>query len=361
MALWPVQTVQNCIPYTPWAGEEYNFMYNLYLIQPPRTFQESVAYMKGFFYEPSNDYLVAYAMLNTVRWPGWAVDCFYWDAGTGTYVGRVGAGGSFSFSWANHPASGDLNKVYTTMNSGPQIYEVPWNSLSPAAGGWSANPSTWTPSRLFSHAVVNRGDGLLCGVSGVALEVWDLNSGPSLRTSLRLPEGLGYLAYEDRDRVWMVTSSGLVAKADYKLGRWEALTSIQNPSSDATGYFCAFDTKRKRFVVLRQRPDAADGSCQCQLEFYRPLIMSTMLTDPVPVTPLRQGENVQFVSHLVGAVGEGVVGYLANAFLMDPPTGQCLTPQVRSELGGKITVQYRSAGQGQDILALSANITEVEA
>ena len=160
------------------------------------------------------------------------------------------------------------------------------------------------------------------------------------------------------NHLWLVTQDGLIAKANYRLGRWEMLSTVQDPAPDALNYLCAFDAKRNRLAIFRQRPDAADGACQCQIEFYRPLCRVGRLTDPVPVSPLRAGTKVHLVAHLVGDSGEGIGGYLVNGELLDPAQGTLLTPVAGTELCGAVTFKYQAPAAVEDTLKISATIVD---
>jgi len=363
MSLWPLKTVSPCLEYHQWDGvPHYPIRYNEWLITPPRIYDEAINSVGHFFYEPGGDLLVAYMIFDTYHWPSWACWRYEFSAETGAFIKRSQAG-IISMAWACHAGMGSYNKTYTTMNSTTRIYEVPWDSLSPGAGMWSVDPYTWNPKTIFRYAVVNREDNLIAGVGSWTLEVWDISGIPVRRAQMRLPNVLGYLAYESRDNLWLITQDGLVAKANYRVNppRWEMLSSVQNPSPDAKNYLVAFDTKRRRLAVFRQRPDAEDGSCQCQLEFYRPLYKVAGLTDPVPVSRLRAEEKVLFVAHLYGDNGEGVSPYTVNATLEEPVGGRLLTPFAGTELNGAASFRYQApAASCTEKLKLSSTITDGE-
>jgi hypothetical protein len=355
MGLWPLSALAPCLSYHPWGGMAYP--YNPYLVTPPRIYDEAIRSISDFFYEPGNDILVAFMQFDINAWPGWAAYRYKFNADTGAFIERQAAS-IYTMAWHNHAGVGSCNTIFTTMRSSTTIHQVPWDTLTPQAGMWQADPHTWNPASTYNFALVNLIDGILAGVSSWNLDLWNLNPTPRLRLSMRLPDTLGYLAYEDRNNLWLITHGGLVAKANYRLGRWEMLSTVQNPSPDAINYLCAFDTRRKRLAVFRQRPDAADGACQCQIEFYRPLCRVGLLTDPVPVSPLRAGEKVRLVAHLVGDSGEGIGGYLVNAELLDPAQGECLTPVAGTELCGAVTFRYRAPAAGTDTLKISATVTD---
>lgn len=357
MALYPIKIVAPCLNYNLWDGVTYT-AYNQYLITPPRIYEEAINSVAHFFYEPSNDCLVAYMQFDTIHWPSWGAYLFKWKADTGEFIGREETS-IFNIAWANKAGVGSYNHIYTTMKPNSKINEVPWNDLIGwESGMWSVDPSTWTPPSIYSHALVNRIDGIVCGISSMNLDIWDISSTPTRTAQMRLPNTLGYLTYENRENLWLVTNDGLIAKANYQMARWEMLSAVQDPSPDAIDYLCAFDTKRKRLAVFRRRPDATDGACQCQLEFYRPLCRVAQLTDPVPVSPLRAGEKVRFVAHLIGDTGEGIASYLINGELLEPVSGECLTPVAQTENCGAITFRYQATEACEDTLKISATITD---
>lgn len=350
MALTVVQTIAPCVNYGEWNGDIEP--YNPYLVTAPRHYMESINSISSFFYEPGNDILVAYVTLDIIYWPGWAVFLYKWDAGTGDYLGR-------QVVWSpylRNAGIGSYNKIFGEMSSDSHyhLYELNWQTLQ-HEGGIVIDSSSWPSPGLQGAAVINLEDNLLVGINSLDLLVWSLGSSPAVQGQLRLPNTLAYLAYENRDNCWVIMQGGLIAKANYKRTppRWEMLSAVQNPASDATNYLCLYDTKRLRLVVLRQRPDAADGACRCQLEFYRPIYQATSITDPVPISPLRPGGPVQFVSHLLGAAGEGVSSRTLNASLVSPAVGQLLSPSATVELNGAAVLHYVANQAGDDTLQLS--------
>ncbi|RJR45465.1 MAG: hypothetical protein C4567_03155 [Deltaproteobacteria bacterium] len=359
MALYPISVKAPCLTYHLWDGVAPFIHYNDYLVTPPRVYDESLNSLGHFFYDPGTDKLVGFATFSIYHWPGWAVYRYEWDPVTGAFLGRSPAS-IFAMAWANHAGPGSYGAIYTTWRSCYAISEVKSSTLTHASGMWEINPWTWNPQRIFNFAVVNRENKIIAGVGSWYLETWDISGTPFLKGQLRLPQPLGYLAYEDRKHCWAITKNGLIAKANYQIPRWEMLSSVQDPSPDAVNYLCAFDTKRKRLAVFRQRPDAEDGACQCQLEFYYPLYRVAGLTEPVPVSRLRTGDLVRFVAHLYGDTGEGVASYLLHGELLEPATGQLLTPMSGAELCGGATFRYRAPGPGSDTLKISAVITDGE-
>ena len=359
MALYPISTQAPCIIYHPWDGVGPLIHYNDYRVTTPRIYDESLNSIRHFFYDPGADKLVGFAQFNTYKWPSWAVWRYEWDPISGADLNRIPSN-IFAMSWANRAGAGSYNAIYTTWNTNYKISQVNASTLAPDSGMWEIDPWTWNPQRVFNFAVVNRENKVIAGIAFWYLETWDISGTPTLKGQLRLPQSTGYLSYEDRRHCWIITQNGLIAKANYQIPRWEMLSSVQDPSPDAITYLCAFDTKRKRLAVFRQRPDAEDGACQCQIEFYYPLYRVAGLTEPVPVSRLRAGDLVRFVAHLYGDTGEGVASYLLNGELLEPVTGQLLTPVSGAELCGGSIFRYRAPAACTDTLKISATITDGE-
>ena len=358
MALWPIFTIPNCIPYVPWDGT--NYFYNPYLRTPPRIYQESINSISHFYYEPGQDRICLWATFEICPWPSWAVKRFDFNAETGALLNTASMG-IWPVAWVNHGSLGSYGAIYSTWNSGYTVTEMDASAMWPAAGMWSIDPSKWNPSTIFTHAVVNREDALIAGVSSWYLQIWDISGTPTRRGSLRLPYTLGYLCYESREICWIITQNGLVGKINYRetKPRWEMLSSVQNPDPSAKGYYSAFDTRRNRLAVFRWLPDAVDGACQCQIEFYRPLYRIAGLTDPVPVTRLRNGEKARFVAHLYGDSGEGVGTYPLRGKLSEPAAGALLTPITTTEQSGAATFRYQAPDEAAtETLNLSATVEE---
>ena len=353
MSLWQAQPpVPNCIPYTPYTPG-MGTTYNPQLLIPPRHFVETINYFNSFFYLPGSDYLVAWASTIITAWPSWAYVCFYWDANTGNYLGRSPI---IDFAYISSAATGSYGLIYARQVVW-LILSVLWNQPV-ADGNFQVDISTWSPNPELNNILVNQDDKAIIGVQDWFLEVWGYGGTPQKLGALRLPDSLGYLAFQDRQYCWIITHGGLVLKCNYAKLRYEMVSSVQNPSADAINYLVAYDTFRSRVVVLRQRPDAADGSCQCQLEFYRPISVVTGLTDPVPVSPLRAGSTVHFDAALIGDAGEGLPYAPITAQLATPAHGQLLSPAAPTTLNGAVAFDYFAGTAGEDTLQLSADVVD---
>ena len=176
---------------------------------------------------------------------------------------------------------------------------------------------------------------------------------------LRLPNLISSLCYESRKYCWVITTDGVILKANYLIPRWEMISTVQNPSPDTLKYLIAFDTKRNRVVVLRIRPDAADGACQIQLEFYYPMVKPAYLTQPVPVSSLRSGSRVILAANLIGDAGEGLTPYTVSGAMVAPVEGYLATPFSGTEMDGRVCFQYQAPDIAcTETLQLSVTVEE---
>jgi len=255
---------------------------------------------------------------------------------------------------------GSFNKIYACRNNETKIREVMWEYAEPATNGWWVDPYTWNPKSIYSYAVVNRIDNLMAAAANWTLDCWrNISTTPERFAQLRLPNVLNYLAYESRNYCWVITQDGVICKADYQIPRWEMISTVQNPEADALKYFITYDTKRKRVVVFRQRPDAADGACQHQLEFYYPMVKAGQLTQPVPVTSLRAGNRIILAANLIGDAGEGVTPYTVAGEMLSPVEGRLVTPFSGTELNGRVCFQYQAPHQAcTETLGLKVTVEE---
>lgn len=377
MSLWLMKTVPNCLGYidykkcyqhTPPLWGPDGLIYNGNLVTCPRHYMQTTGNLANFFYEPGADKLIAHVILTTIYWPGWDARRYEFDAATGqwtnadpvlsrdpdTFIGIWGA------AWTGGATMGSYGKIYACRRSETAIREISWKNAEPVDGGWSVDPYTWNPKSIYGYAIVNRADNTLAAVSSWTLDCWrNISVTPERFAQLRLPNVLGYLAYESRNYCWVITKDGVVLKADYQIPRWEMISKVNKPEVSSTGYAIAFDTKRKQVVVLRLRPDAADGFCQHQLEFYYPMVSPAQLTQPVPVTSLKAGKRVILVAHLIGEAGEGITPYTVNAVLQEPVEGRLVTPFSGTELGGRVCFQYQAPDVAcEETLTLETTVEE---
>jgi len=327
------------------------YPYGQTLLKCPRHYQQATNWVSNFFYDQGSDKLIAHIVLDASYWPSWDVRRYEFSAADGAWLNRGSVLSRSDDSWigiwgaayTQNATLGSFGKIYACRNSEYYIREVLASCGEPVSGGWSVNPYTWNPKNIYRFAVVNRYDNLLVGASSWTLDCWqNIHATPERFAQLRLPNVLNSLTYESRNYCWAITQDGVILKANYKIPRWEMISTVQNPTSDTKAYRIAFDTKRKRVEVFRHRLDAADGACQNQLEFYYPMVNAAQLTQPVPVNSLRAGNRIILAAHLIGDAGEGVTPYTVNGEMVAPVEGRLVTPFAGTELNGRVCFQYQA-------------------
>lgn len=350
MALKTVNIVRPCLSYQdcgtcfptgpPWWIDGIGPVYGGNLITCPRHYYNSISSIAGFVYDPGADLLRLMVWFNQVRWPGWGVARFDFSAETGALVAGPTGTTFWGVAYTSGASCGSYNKIYSCFTMYYTVQEIDPLSYNPVVGGWSVKPWDWNGS-VYGLAVVNRQDQYLAAVSSWFIDCWkNIGTTPNLFAQVRVPRQISSMTYENRNYLWVVCTDGTIGKLDYTIPRWEMISSVQDPTSDALGYSIAFDTKRKRVVVFRWLPDAVDGSATSQLEFYYPTVEAVTLTQPVPVSSLRAGNKVNFVSHLIGSTGEGVTPFMANSSLVPMASGTLLTPYAGTELNGRVALRY---------------------
>jgi hypothetical protein len=271
--------------------------------------------------------------------------------------------------WAQCGAEmGSYDKIYQTSKWDRYVREVDPGNLYAPDNGWSFDystlPSYPTSWNFFppTHCLVNREDGYLGLIATGEVHVWKDFEGasPTYLGFLRLPSWEVHdVAYEDRERAWISMKGGWLVKINYQKMRVELLTTVQDPDPTDIAYLIAWDKLRGRLAVFRHRPDKADGSCDSDIEFYRPIPKAAQLTDPVPVAPLRAGKRIPFAFSLLGDAGEGISPYLVKASLTAPADGDLLTASARTGLGGEGLVDYIApAISASERLNLEADIED---
>lgn len=322
------------------------------------TYAERISSLYLFSYAPGDDSLNALCMLDQQHWPGWGIAWLKFSAETGQYIGRTILNGGilFNLTWSQWLGAGPYSKFYRLTQGTLLECDPIWLG----ATGWSSVISGWSPApyALSNPCLVNPIDGLAVMCSGGSFAVYNLFASPPTLIGELLSPAYDFtgLGIEDRSRCWVVTGSGVVLKANYAIPRWEVMSAVQSPAPDALKYLVTFDSFRKRVVVFRQRPDAANGACQSQIESYRPIYEAVGLTDPVPVEKVVAKANVRFVSHLYGDAGEGISAQTANVDLLPPVCGTVTSRMAVTELNGVIKMRYLAPSvAGADTLKVWIN------
>lgn len=329
----------------------------------PRTFQEELASVEGYYYDPNTDTYNFLGLMNQIFWPSWSY--VYWsiDPKTGLEIQRTSiTGGATDFAWTGSRRSGDFKKVYAQRIANPTNALV---EIDPALGVPNsfqlANPvitNNDVNGLSLSLAVVNRQDTIVGVVDNFDFVTVDYSTATEIRR-IRLPENnVVDTAYEDNERCWVLmtdVSGGLiVVKINYILGRIELMSRLQDsltgPDISAS---IAFDTRRKNISVFRRKADGTDGSAQSIVEIYKPISLSTILTDPVPVTAIEPNKEAIFVAHVLGDKGEAGSGVQVKATTI---TGKIKKGTSSAKGDGSVVLPYEAPDKNlTDTISLEIN------
>ena len=268
---------------------------------------------------------------------------------------------------------GSYGKFYTTSSvfSSGMVFEIDFTTMRPVENGWyklyadlpefaTLFPGAWVAAP--QHSIVNREDGILMinGYNSRELHFWNIASTPHVYLGkMTAPGVVSDVSYEDRYRLWVITKNGYLQKINYHLLRTELLTELPDKEATDHNYLVAWDQKRFRVVVFRHKADASNGACTSTVEFYRPLPKVELLTDPVPIRPLRWGKHIPFSFHLVGTAGEGISPYMVQASLIPPAEGYLERASMGTGQYGIGGAEYVAPAQScQETLHLEANIED---
>ena len=356
MSLWFLEKKAPCINYVAWDGVT-PATYNPYLITPPRIYTESIVMIPSFFYVPGNDRLVAFMWFDYYRWPSWSHYRFEWNAGTGELIKRESAS-IWGSVYTRGACIGSYGRIYSTYIDAYEVYDVDWQTLLPQTLIWTC------PDPIQYYALINREDDVAMTIASWVANIYTLST--SAKTAvLRFPVASNHISWESRRHAWAINPNGAVFKIAYAAipPRFEFMSSVQNPEPTAIDYRIAFDTLRTvspscaGCLTRKMAPAISD------LEFYRPIVKvsSLGLTDPVPVTPIREGQAARFISHLHGDTGEGLGAYYIGAGLAVPATGNLISPAAPTQVNGEASFGYQAPGGSageQDTLVLNASLEQ---
>lgn len=342
MALKLIDTVAPCYEYEAYNGSTGGrYLYNPSLITPPRHYIETITAIKQFFYDPLKDVLVSFVTKSYLYWPGWRFGRLVWNAVDGsqndTYTLGADAGLLFSH-WTSDICVGGYDKFYATGAAFLEVKEVDW--VKQNWPGWQCYDWAGRSPSVFMHAVVNRADSIVAGISsGPRLYIYNYETHALLGQVIILDHAYN-ITYESDTHLWAAHATGQLAKINYRTYRHEMLSRVKDPAPTDLSYRCAFDTRRKRLAILRHKPDDTYGACQLQIEFYQPVPQAQLITDPVPVNSLQAANQITFSAHVLGDAGEGIASQAVTAELAAPAAGQLVSGQLTTGQNGGVDLGY---------------------
>ncbi len=339
-------------------------IYNAFLCTPPRIYVEQFIHTAGaaflnFWYDQNKDRYILTAQVDYARWPSWRVNKYELHPETGLVTEQALGIPSGIITFTDTFQNGDFNKVYALARTGDRrIAEVNPDTLALSLTPVVLPADVGLP--FFTQYVLNRRESIVGVTNNFSLEVHNYATSTKLSTIAIPMADFSDIAYEDNARAWGIgvsqDSTTTVMKFDYTVNAQVlGVTALQPSVLSDLNSRVAYDSKRKVLAIFRQHVEAVDGAATHELSFFKPFMVSTGLTDPVPVTPLTPGNTTTFVAHLLGDRGEA--GQLKKVTISNSGDGTVLQTSVSPRSNGSIVFQYLAGPDpGTDTITLSVDI-----
>jgi hypothetical protein len=337
-------------------------IYNPDLCTLPRIYREEIGSsgIKGFYYDANKDRYVLIVLMDFSFWPSWRVNVYEIDPESGLTVKTNLAESISNIFFVRNYENGQLKKVYANKFAGslsnsimavdPVTYEV--DTAFPVVvdadvGGFG-----------MSTFLLNRTAGIVALGDIAEVRRYNYVSQTQL-TSITMPEVTASdMVYEDEELGWVLLTSvaeGLSAvKMNYITEQVETLTKLQSDGTEL-GSAIAYDSRRKMIAVFRNLAPDTDGASLDALEIYKPIVIPTNITAPVPQSKLVPGATVVMVANLIGDRGEA--GSIKPVTVTNSGDGTILQSPVSPHTNGTISFQYLCGDNpGTDVITLSVDI-----
>lgn len=337
-------------------------LYHPYLCTPPRMYREEIgpSGVRGFYYDANKDRYILITLMRFAAWPSHRTNVYEIHPDTGLTTTRLLGESIIGMAFTRSHENGQFRKVYANKFAGggsntiasvsPTTYEIDLNDIvveSADVGGFGIN-----------KFLLNRQDGIVALGDVSQIRRYNYNT-PVELTALSMPElSVSDMAYEDLQRGWVLLSNaaeGLTAvKINYLTEKVEVLTKVQSDGTELDAAI-AYDGTRKNIAVFRQMDPDTDGASLDALEIYKPIIVPTNLTSPVPQSRIVPGKTVVMVANLIGDRGEA--GSIKPVTITNSGDGTILQPTVTPHSNGTVTFQYLAGeNPGNDTITLSVDI-----
>lgn len=370
MSLTLVETASPAMSYLAVPSTLPSFVYPIPV--PPSSggqFQESISSIEGFYYDISRDRYVIIALMDQIFWPSWKYTRLDFSPITGLLVSRQDfSGGAIGFAWTRGYQNSDWKKVYAQRIFSPTnvIVEVRPTVPEPTTVQL-ANPivtATDVGGLDLRFFTLNRENKIVAFSTGTDSFLYRYNYATQTNIGrIKLPEsGVSDFATESDELVWILQkdeggSGFVVSKVNFMIKQYQLYSKVPPVVSGTDlSVNIAFDALRKSIAVFRRRTDASNGAATHVLDIYKPIIDTTTLTAPVPVTELKPNTRSTFVAHLFDDKGSGGGGKTVKVTKTNPDSS--LKQPVTSVRGnGSIVIPYDAPNpKATDTLTLTVTI-----
>lgn len=311
--------------YQPYpASGSYCDVYHQYLREPPRVYDESIAFLVGLFTSPREHAgvrydLTAIAAMDFVCWPSWRIWVYRIDPYTGAVIERYESSnvGTLQIDRIAQARDGSLweRDIYgdlwrrdaaTLARSGDTYPSGYWDGATP-----DAQRSSFTIDRAQNLALLKTN-----AEANDQVGVYALDTGAVVRR-IGVAGRVQDIAPEDERRAWVISEDGVMTLVDYLTG--EVLSVTRQPiQPDAIYSLTAWDRHLRRLLTLERTPDAADGAGTTRVRGYWPHPVAVGLTAPLPLTAPRKGRETPILTHAYGDAGEPISGVRVAATATAP-------------------------------------------
>jgi hypothetical protein len=321
------------VPYRLPTGDDA--IYNGYLTTPPRIYAEEL--FEGLVFSvfsrkestPNGETTIyVLSAVQQIYYPSWGLWMWKFDGSTGAYISREDA--------FNHSALGTLGVLF--MRSIIESYTGSfWVSFSTGhTKEMTANLQTILQEFDAAHfgrstIDLSLGDSardliMMPGQAGSGSNVcvYTISTGELVRTITVSGSPIAICAEDDK-RVYVLGSNFILNLLDYTTG--EIISTYRVPvPDDAIDVRVTWDRLLRRLLVFLHLPNAEDGASTSVVRGYYPVPVAMHLTEPIPLKPVRKGQNIPVLIRAVGDVGEPIAGKqvaltLSGATLLRNPAG----------------------------------------
>lgn len=298
-------------------------VYNAYLLEPPRVYNNEIYRLLGLFVMNrqgalSSRTIVVPAWKAKTFWPGWETGYYTWDSETGECLGWTESGLTAGY-YTGQFYEGMGGTLWTGyLQSMVQVDPATLRYIG------SPIPASKYGRISFRTPFVDLGADLYIDQSEDAnnrMQAYRFSTGEPLYWFY--VNGLVIkVCPESKNCFYVMTSTDLNATTtvlslvNYITGKTLSVArSPVNANWNGGQTFMAWDQVTKRLMFFGPVVNDETGAAITTIKGYLPIPKITKLTKPIPLVPPRKGRTVPYLSRSVGDVGEPLNGGLETAVI----------------------------------------------
>lgn len=356
------QTYESAVvPYIQVPTE--GFVYNPWLITPPRIYNDSLLDAKCLFRAQGGDTLSGYSYgllsyMSYTNWPSWESLAFSYDPITGAATRYSAIVAPIWLAWT-HEIVQDYYGLLWRSDVFGDITPLSFTFLS---GQFIISEGTPVPASHFGrveirHPIVDVQKNTIAMYGDYQfMYVYAWDSGVLLRKIPLSGDPIAVCA-GDQDYAFILTHNNTLDVVNIQTGQVLGV-SIMNRVENGTQPLLSWDYRYRRLLIFEKTPDAVDGASTARIRGYYPLAMPTALMNPIPLTAPRINKTTTVISRMVGDVGEPLSNGVAEATLtFTPPTDASLVSVTETtDTNGFISFHMKGIEPGTIEFAVTAEV-----